>query len=67
VVLAITHARAVLIVPGASEGTIWQLQQLTRSDLRAKTVVIMPPRSESLDVDAWWKRAVGISYQIIAV
>lgn len=57
VALAARQATAVLVVPGASEGTAWEVNLVSKEHL-AKTLFVMPPAVEDYSWKDHWAAAV---------
>ena len=55
--LSVEMATLVLIVPSASEGMRWELNELQRRGLLAKCLFVQPPDSTEFDVRALWAGA----------
>jgi tetratricopeptide (TPR) repeat protein len=56
----VESADFVLLVPHRSEGVRWEIALLTQSQAIERTLIIMPPRSDTFDTHALWEGAVPL-------
>ena len=55
----LTRAKGIIIVPSASDGTIWELEYIQANSILSKCLFVMPPQSRRFDWRDRWELARG--------